>query len=177
MHEEPAHTRSSCVKPTTTILQQWLAGQRLDTMTVPTRLMLHVHTTGDVRVVEIEAQGSSAMAKRTGKTQPATLLEDALPSQALSEDGTCSVWPLKGGPDLQLHLADVPKSCWTIPWQGPTAAGSVTNPLTGSSLCCLWGATHLHLVDSLILPGHLVHSQILPKHLVNSLILYGHMSP
>ena len=160
--EAPAHIRSSCFKPATTILQDWrLDSSQRDTMTVPTRLTQHVHATGDVGVVEIEAQGSSVTAKRTSKLQPATLVEDALPSQALSEDGTCSVWPLKGGPDLQLHLADVPRSCWTIPWQD-TAAGNKADPVYRiQHLLPTW----VHPLDRLILPrraSHCLHSTNTP---------------
>ena len=68
-------------------------------------------------------------------------LEAAHPSQAFSEDGTACVWLAKSGLDVQLHLAQVPGSCWVVPWQDPAgevplylstaARRSRGNPITG----------------------------------------------
>ena len=82
-----------------------------------------MYVTGVVGLVEVEPRSSSAAASQPTRTKPAAVIEDILPGQAFSEDGACSVWPIKGGPDLQMHLADIPKSCWTIPWQDAAASG------------------------------------------------------
>ena len=75
-------------------------------------------------------------AKHKDKRPKVTPGDDLHPGQAFSEDGSASVWPAKGSLDLQVHLAGVPDSCWTISWQDPAGAVSCLLKLSQQAVLC-----------------------------------------